>query len=204
MILGVPTLCCYKSLDRLIESAERGGVKPRHYVIVDNGGGYEPPKSIANLTLIRPGRNLGVAASWNLMLKRGEPVVIANDDVTFEKDTFARFVEASKQACLAVSTRGWDLFAQTPESIEKIGWYDERFYPAYYEDSDYAWRARLAGIEPLVVDVPYQHDRSLTLRTYSEAWQIKQGSVRSHEYFIRKWGGSPGEEKFTVPFGGTP
>src|SRR6185369_4516607 len=35
--LGVPTLVCSELLDRLLESAERGAVKPAGYVIVDNG-----------------------------------------------------------------------------------------------------------------------------------------------------------------------
>lgn len=202
MRLGVPTLCCYEALDRLIASAERGSEKPDGYVIIDNGGGYEPKAQ--NVELIRPGRNLGVAASWNMLLRSGETMVISNDDIEFEQDTFARFVEAIAKSCLALSPAGWDLFAQTSEAVARIGWYDEQFWPAYYEDLDYARRASLAGIEPIVVDAPYKHDRSLTLRTSSEAWVIRRGSVRSHEHFIRKWGGSPGEETYTVPFGGLP
>jgi GT2 family glycosyltransferase len=207
MILGVPTLCCYAKLDRLIESAKRGSSLPSRYIIIDNGGHFDPVALDALYfptpwQVVRPGRNIGVAASWNkiLALAGDEPVLISNDDVVFEEGTLRAFEEAVGRSCLAISPHGWDLFAQTRECSEKVGAYDERFTPAYFEDQDYARRAKIAGVTPTVVVTPYQHDRSSTLAQYPEAWKIRAGADRNKRYYVEKWGGEPGRETFNAPF----
>jgi len=201
MKLGVPTLCCYDLLQRLLDSAERGSVKPDGYIIVDNGGKARarlrlPP----NVQVIEPGRNLGVAASWNLLLDAAgdEPIVISNDDLTLGHEAFAA-LSAAAMAHPLVTVGDWALFAQAPECTRVVGYYDESFYPAYYEDTDYAYRMRLCGFPRHNVHVEATHVGSATIKA---APHLNVG--RSGPYYHAKWGGPPGHERFTVPFGGSP
>lgn len=72
------------------------------------------------------------------------------------------------------------------------------------EDNDYTWRARLAGMRFADPEVSIHHEGSATLKCLSAAGQRRFGQ-RFEEilaYYSRKWGGRPGQEKFTEPFNG--
>ncbi len=217
MKLCVPTLCRYDLLDELLLSAERGSLKPDGYIIIDNGNSYPRARLNALLgerasvaELIAPGRNLGVAASWNRMLDltKGETLIVSNDDVELGRDTFLDLVTASRQAPFV--GHGWFLFAQTPECTERVGYYDENFWPGYYEDSDYQVRLYRAGIdryEPLLG--AYIHHQSATTAELGEEW-IRERRVMNRQYFLQKWNGLMlGECRVHLfltqePFGGSP
>jgi GT2 family glycosyltransferase len=220
MKLGVPTLVNYAGLDALCFSAEQGTLKPTGYMIVDNGGTYDgallhPPlrellaSRGATVELYRPGRNLGVAASWNWMLERtpDEPIVIANDDVLLGKQTFAEMV--SDLASHPFVCSGWALFAQTPECTRRVGYYDENFFPAYYEDSDYAVRLARAGIERVwSVTEPVQHAGCWTTATaLGDPEWLRDGIESCRKYFVQKWGAMPSDTfggYYAEPFNGSP
>jgi hypothetical protein len=208
ILLGVPTLNRYDLLECLIASAEAGTIKPKGYVIIDNGGSLQRnPNWNNNVEIIRPGRNLGVAASWNLLLRMAgnEPVVISNDDITLGPTSFAEILEALERGALLVNAGEFAIFAQTPECTRRVGYFDETFYPAYFEDSDYEWRCHLAGVirtelTPTVEHVGYATSKALNDQlTQHFAWQRA-----NHEYYLRKWGGTVGQEQYMQPFNGTP
>lgn len=201
MKLGVPTLNRYDLLQHLLDSAEHGSVKPDGYIIVDNGRETRtrlrlPP----NVQVIEPGRNLGVAASWNLILDAAgdEPVVISNDDITLGPGAFAT-LSAEAATHPLVTAGGWLLFAQAPACTQAVGYYDESFYPAYYEDTDYAYRMRLSGFPRHNVHVETTHVGSATIKA---APHLNVG--RSGAYYHAKWGGAPGHERWRQPFDGNP
>lgn len=212
MILGVPTLCCYDRLDALLRSAEAGAVRPSGYIVVDNGGKAIEKHETAELVLpentrvVMPRRNLGVAASWNLIMRIvGGPVAISNDDIELDVETFGNLARGVSEARL-VTSLGFALFAITPECVEKVGWFDERFYPAYYEDVDYHYRVVRSGIRSIGVPPPRAHAGSSTIREMP-SWQrseIDAGYMKNEAYFRRKWGGPPGQEVYTEPFDGKP
>lgn len=214
MKLCIPTLCRYDLLARLLASVEAGSAQPDEYVIIDNGGklaesGLTLP---ANTRVIHTGENLGVARSWNIFLdeaiSRNEPVIISNDDVVFNKNTFVEMVGGTSRN-MFVEGDGWCLFGQTPECTQKIGHYDEHFFPAYYEDSDYDVRLQRAGVARLkVLTEPFHHDGWATTRALGDARWLSEGRERCRQYFLRKWGGRMlGEnsiKEFTDPWGGDP
>ena len=91
-----------------------------------------------------------------------------------------------------------------PSVMEKIGYIDVNFYPAYYSDNDYARRGVNAELKTCALgNSQYFHFWSRT---------IHQGSGGStHKYFdnnrrfyISKWGGDFAKEKWLVPFNGQP
>ena len=188
-------------------------MKPTGYIIIDNGGGYGRARAAqivgqrvgVTLEFVAPAENWGVARSWNHILERAgdEPVVISNDDVLLGADTFAEMSAAVDRAPF-VSGDGWCLFAQQPECTRRIGWYDENFWPAYYEDTDYHVRLQRAGIVPVR---PLSHavghaGWSTTLALGDPEW-LAQGRERNRAYFISKWGGDSAEAAaFGKPFDG--
>jgi len=209
MILGIPTLNRYDLLEKLIASAEQGTVRPTEYFIIDNGGEYLPLKDgrlPEKLLIQRPGRNIGVAASWNRILRyayeRGEAVVISNDDVVLSPGAFEEIVRLLGTGDFGVvNGLGWALFGQTPLCTEKVGFYDEEFFPAYYEDCDYDVRLKRAGVARVEISSKVEHLSWSTSRAIGSnpehAWL-----ERNLDYFCRKWGGPPGAETFTEPFNG--
>jgi len=88
--------------------------------------------------------------------------------------------------------------------MDKIGYIDVNFYPAYYEDNDYCRRAVNANINSCTVDnAIYFHFWSRT---------IKQGSGGStgrffdnnRKFYKTKWNGDFGKEMWNIPFNNKP
>jgi GT2 family glycosyltransferase len=210
MKLGIPTLVNYHGLDRLIASAERGTVKPTGYIIIDNGGLYAGlPELRGRTEIVRPGRNIGVAASWNRILEmaESEPIVISNDDILLGERIFAEMQADVTRHPIVVS--GWCLFAQSPECTRAVGFYDENFWPACYEDSDYAVRmARAQVTRSWNISEPVQHSGCWTTsRLLGDPEWLTSGIERCRQYFVRKWGGTPSDTNdglYELPFNGAP
>jgi GT2 family glycosyltransferase len=95
-------------------------------------------------------------------------------------------------------------FLLNRKAWETVGPFDEGFSPAYFEDNDYHYRMRLLGLRAIAhPPAVFYHFGS---RTQNQA--IGQPVVRSEKFeenrdrYIRKWGGLPGQERFTAPFDG--
>jgi GT2 family glycosyltransferase len=200
MKLGIPTLVNYEGVDDLCRSAEHGSLRPTGYVIVDNGGGFsrrEPPDWCqaarargATVEVHTPGRNLGVAASWNWILARtldDGGVIVANDDVLFGQQTFEDLVRGM-EAYPFVLGAGWACFGQRADCTLAVGFYDERFWPAYYEDNDYQIRMHAAGIAyPTVVTERMRHAEWTTTRALDDPGWLREGRERNRQYLLDKW-----------------
>lgn len=103
-----------------------------------------------------------------------------------------------------VDTPDFSCFATKKSTIDKIGYFDEKFFPAYFEDNDYHYRIGLAGLRGVKANCAlYFHFGS---RAIKESVDIKEiadlGFAANRDYFRRKWGGLPGHETHKVPFGG--
>lgn len=82
--------------------------------------------------------------------------------------------------------------------------FDEAYIPAYGEDIDMHRRYLLGGDGERIfsINLPFQHERSGTLRNLSDAQRtaLERRLGASREYHALKWGGQPGAERFTIPF----
>lgn len=81
--------------------------------------------------------------------------------------------------------------------------FDEGFIPAYHEDNDYHRRLQLAGFGDKIfgVNLPFLHYGSGTLKSVehvANGWGARFAACQ--EYYVKKWGGLPGHETYTVPF----
>lgn len=164
--------------------------------------------------------NTGVSKGWNAGLKLAriydaEISIIANDDVSFHAGTIRKLSENIDRFDIISGTNrrdessvdGFDnhpdfsLFAvKTEQFIERFGFFDENFSPAYFEDNDMARRVLVSGGSyGRMLNAGMFHVGSVT--------QNMDGPVvtspmfeANRQYYIRKWGGQPLQEKFTHPF----
>jgi hypothetical protein len=97
--------------------------------------------------------------------------------------------------------------------LETAGDFDEGFIPAYLEDADMAYRMRLVGAQGItsLAALCLNYDRGtikgimdcdsadVPRMTRLLAELRMQISVNDSRY-IEKWGGRPGQERFTVPY----
>lgn len=203
MILGVPTLNRYDLLDIMLRSADGGTLRPSRYVIVDNGGKYTAERACEAagrdllLTLIKPEKNLGVAASWNAIFESAErsPVIIASDDMIFAPTIVASFEKALETNDVA-SSIDLALYAVGRKFFSEVGWADENFYPLWYEDFDLHHRMNLAKLSVVKIEKPLYHFLSATSGT------MKHFLAQSGAYFKQKWGSTTPGEFWTAPFNG--
>lgn len=152
--------------------------------------------------------NLGVPGSWNLGLKsEADFVWIVSSSLIFNAG-FSELVEKMPQANEwgLLTDQAWHCIGFTRKTVDTIGYFDEQFYPGYYEDNDYGYRLQLAGIHnDGVHELPKV---SLDVHNQGNALTMRSGIVnvkfyRNQEYYQNKWGGLPGKEVYTAPFGRT-
>lgn len=208
VIVGVPVLNRYDLLFRLIESL--AGVP---FAIVDNGG--KMPEHLDRLRELarrcglaaiaeQPEAPRSVAASWNhvLMTYPRHDVVLCNDDVVVAPGGIDLLRSHPEPLVLA---QDFSCFLHRPEATAAIGYYDETFSPAYFEDNDYAHRARIAGV-PIGraegVTLPTEGSSTRAAMTEIQRKALDQDFEKNKRYYFAKWGGFPGQEQFTVPFDG--
>ena len=162
------------------------------------------------------GHNLGVGASWNAIIK-STPLapywLILNSDIELGHNDLAKikaFVEPRLETHGLLLCHGFSAFVITPLALERVGFFDENIYPAYLEDCDYHYRAKLAGIKcenipdlrlihGELVDGKMEGSRAINADPiYSrENGRTHQGNF---DYYRAKWGGINGEEIYRNPF----
>lgn len=201
----IPTLNRYDLLNKLIKSAENGLIVPDEYLIVDNGNGLG--SDFNKVKIYKPGRNLGVAASWNWLIRNSKDIrIICNDDIEFHTDTiesFIRHYDETKIMYPAFIAEGqiYSCFSISDYVVNIVGYFDETISPnyGYYEDNDYDFRLKELrdnqgkNVDYKAIPCGYNHDKSSTLRKYNaqemEEHHIKFKLARNN--FIKKWGRLP-------------
>lgn len=207
-----------------------------HITVIDNGR-QQTDLDHENVGYIVPFKNLGVAASWNLLcsrafgmhpakpienhsfpptpwegeVRRGRPshIIILNDDIYLGRPQHAEYAtrQAELKSVIEKYPRdfykslhdNWCVFILPRSTWQRVGPFDENFYPAYFEDRDYRYRMRLAGLTCMeaVMFNPFLYKESGTAdRDRSVLNQFE----KNKEYYIAKWGGKPGHEKYRTPF----
>jgi len=104
---------------------------------------------------------------------------------------------------LSAESPDFACFMIRPDTIEKIGNFDENFNPAYFEDNDYHRRINLLGYKAIsTTDRPYFHYGSRTQNADPIMPVVAPPIFEMNKlYYINKWGGEPGMESHVTPFG---
>jgi GT2 family glycosyltransferase len=204
----IPVITRYDLLEKLIDSLSEKDVK---FFIVNNGKKslekeinieeFSEEKCGDRISVIRSEFNLGVAASWNFFLQNISPNegnywIISNDDVEFLEDTLDILVkEAPKHSMVLPKGGSWSLFSIHENAVKEVGYFDENFYPAYFEDNDYHHRLKLKNMSPHIENsLEFKHFGSATLKGFSKerTKQHHREFKANRDYFKKKWGYVPG------------
>lgn len=177
-LLVVPTLTRHDLLGRMLRSVD---ANVERLVVIDNSGrGVDIPDGPwEQADVFSMPSNLGVAASWNLAIKMGfrHPwVMICSDDMIWPEESMRIMAEASSEDRLVVSSTWphWCAFTIGMGVVEKAGLFDEGYYPAYFEDTEYERRISQCGIG-LTIGPAVAHDNASTLNTPSAGFRSKNG-----------------------------
>jgi GT2 family glycosyltransferase len=190
----VPTLTRKDLLYDLLSTLD---VRVGTLLVVDNGSqdfGEMWLPAVDHLRLVNLGANLGVAASWNLGIKAGfqhDWVMVVSDDVTMPRGALAEFAALSGEDRIVLSSTWphWCAFTIGMRVVQQVGLFDENFYPAYFEDTDYERRLTDAKIAP-VYGPEVLHKNSSTLKTQGRHF-TKANTVSfdaNQSYIQNKWG----------------
>ncbi len=160
--------------------------------------------------------NAGVAGAWNEIIKLCPAPwwMISNNDIQFTPGDLEKMADAAWRESRAgtpmgklFGNHGASWFVVTQFGIHWVGLYDENIYPAYLEDCDWHYRAKLLGVRTANVEgVNAIHgDGKLTGScTVNSDPVLRDKNVQTHSrnfgYYEAKWGGRNGQEKFKSPF----
>jgi len=208
LFLAFPTYKAFDLAVECIESAMSGTLRPDSIIVVDNSGNsaslpYIQPlmDKYKNIYIWPQTYNLGCARTWNLVHKtiNRDYIVMVNDDIKFHEHTLERMVEEADRNVdevlfTAMAGNAYSIFLLKNKGFKHIGEFDEKFYPAYYEDGDYDHRREILGYRLVVVDgADCDHVRSATIARYTqkEMEDHNRAFLACESYFRTKWGGLP-------------
>lgn len=206
--IGIPTL---NRVDLLYPSVllYKKDFPDAQIYILDNGNQDTTALSkLVNVHVLKNETNIGVAASWNmlcgLIFEKHPYALILNDDIYLGKrqDDVQSFFEKKKhKAALLRPSIDWCAFVLPKSVFEKVGKFDECFYPAYYEDRSYEYRMKLLGVPmiktPFLNPYVYRFGQSM-----EKSPDIQDAGLKNKELYIQMWGGEPEREKFKIPYDG--
>ena len=203
--IGIPTL---NRADLLLPTIQKYLVdfKNTDIHIVDNGNqNLTHLEENVQIYVHNQKENIGVAASWNKLCK----IIFAKNDwaLLLNDDVYLGYGNSKVNMCIEMSEVGlvqselnWSVLLINKDLYEYIGEFDEGFFPAYYEDSDYMYRLKLHGLLHEVNNNLNPIDAKVS-QTYEKAPDLVNLSMRfNRQRYIDKWGNVPLLEKYTTPF----
>lgn len=131
---------------------------------------------------------------------------IHNDAETNKTKEFVEIVKEvfTSQPNVGIIFTQYDtLCAFRTEAVIDTGWWDVAF-TQYFADNDYYRRLKLAKWKVYESNIPVTHHASITIKT-----NIMYGTRNRYlfpmfeEYYIKKWGGKPHNERYYIPFNDT-
>lgn len=147
--------------------------------------------------------NLGIARAWNIGARKVveeklDYLVVMSSTMLFDKgmNDFVEQMEANSNPWGLETQHIWHLIAIKRAMIERCGYFDENFYPAYYEDSDYIRRWELNGIHNPMSQTQKLPKVEVAAGLQGTALAKDSGVVKidyaaSRQYFVEKWGSEP-------------
>jgi GT2 family glycosyltransferase len=194
--------------DLLIEALQWyvANLKDTDIIILDNGK-QGIASGVPNLKIFESEKNKGVAGSWNWLIEKAISLghthfLILNDDIILKRYS-SEIKEIIKRWGDNTFHRprpfyNWSAFILNKSIYEKVGEFDEAFEKCFFEDNDYEYRMRLAGIT-------VRYENALNAEVYRNSQTIEKdpllgGYLQNREYYIYKWGGIPESETYKTPF----
>lgn len=201
-------------LDSILRPDSSSGLSQDEILIVDNSrdGLLGHTAHGLGFTVHRDpsGHNLGVARSWNVGVRRVldeglDYIILMSATVLFGPilhTTWKRQMEEFWGARVIESDGlSWKLIAIHRSAFERIGIFDENFYPAYFEQTDWCYRLRMVGWEQGFVRV---WCNAMAQAVAGHNHVVSCPAQPLLDYYRSKFGGDKGEETWVMPFGNKP
>ena len=112
-------------------------------------------------------------------------------------------VDAPEFSCYALNIKLLEIMKDKEKGFEEYpGLFDQKYYPAYFEDNDFHRRLKLIGMRAVKINTAlYYHYGSRTIKENDDVKVISDTYyLTNKQRYIEKWGGKPGKEKFKIPF----
>jgi GT2 family glycosyltransferase len=181
------------------------GMPNTNILVLDNGN--QNIKCSGNVYIWEHYNNMGVARSWNYLIRKAidkgeENFLVLNDDIILKKS------ELEIDAMIAMGSPmtfhrprpfyNWSAFILRKSIFDRVGEFDTNFEKCFFEDNDYEYRMRLKGVNVKYEDglAPDVYRNSMTIQKDP----LLGGYLENREYYLEKWGGLPTEEQYKTPF----
>lgn len=215
MVLNIviPTINRADLLYELLISLKQQESEFNELLIIDNGRqNIDKDKCPVNTIIINNPTNFGVAKSWNQGIHHFNKtnydwLLFLNDDIDIFNNQLINikdYLQLHNDKYLIIGTYFWSIFAISRTCIQALNneYFDEQFFPAYFEDNDFCYRIctqhgpnlllnAIGALEPKVKRNSMTIKKDKTLNNNFDTNKSK---------YIKKWGGIPGKEKFTKPY----
>jgi len=209
-----------KGADDLINQFDCIDYPVKRYFILDNSQGdpdvlnaiigikNTPSKYVDEIKVVHNVTNVGFSGSINQIIKQNTDCpywCILSVDWHPKPGQLKKLGKRLEDPFVGIlcdeTQNGYSSMVFTPELLYVVGYLDENFFPAYYEDNDHRYRMKLAGFEWEYLPLVYTHRVSSTLKSSPEFQKKNQMTFAENgRYYIEKWGGLPGQEKYETPF----
>ena len=201
-VLGFCTLKRFDLAERLLASID---YSIENLVIIDNSGtqSWQPskPDLVKKMWLIQVPYGLGLVGAWNLIIKSTPYApywVLVNDDAWFEAGSLEKVAaEVDTKALNFLDIEpAWSAVVFGEGMVSKVGLYDERFYPLYFDDNDLERRVDYAGVPKKTIQAKMHHENSSTLNSgfhqansvsYSNNQNLLSQKEKEEDYSAGEW-----------------
>lgn len=209
-VLIAPAYNRHDLLERMLWSVDAPVGK---LLIVDNNRDYSPTVTWPNATIFRPPfQSLGYGGSINFGISQNPAApwwMWASNDVQFHKGHLATVIERMNQTTEPrIVTGGFTWGAVNRALVDTVGLVDEwSFWPIYFDDNDYQYRCKLAGVEWIEdwsdgsTHGDGVHSASVTINADQRTRESNDRSfVQNGQAYREKWGGWPHHERYQTPW----
>lgn len=204
LVVVIPTI---NRADLLNEALEKyfEDFKETHIAICDNGK-QDIITREENFMIYRPENNLGVSASWNMLIDYADKinathVLVLNDDIYLGRTEHEvkMIIKNNPSADFINSFQNWCSFILKLDMWKKAGSFDEEFYPAYFEDNSFDYKMTLVNAEKAWTSFldPIVYRNSMTI---AKDPTLNQRFAQNRQLYIDMWGGIPTQEKYKTKF----
>ena len=186
-VMIVPILNRYDLLEEMLNSIN---YPIDNILIIDNGGQFKTDRDIKVLNMPA---NLGLSASWNLGIKcypHSKYWLFASADTKWGELSLQEIDSLSGSDKLILTNDAYGCFSVGENIVDKVGLFDEYFYPIYFEDNDFHERVARLCPENTIVSTSIQAAPEVGSQTINSDDKLKNINhntfLKNQEYYKYK------------------